>query len=359
MPSFHARFAVFLATLAAGCGGRAVVDEAAPFDTPRVDDCARRTPDAVPLGRIAPSPDGGGASGFGFAADEAFAYFYSEGRIWRVAKASGAPEPITPPGTGGGGIRLHDGSLFWSEDDAIFRAPASGGDPEYVGTAPAGWTISGQDLITVSGLDKGASVTRTPFGGGSSEEILAGDPGQQVHLVAGVGDGVLVKRTADLLLIPASGPLQTLADAGTTGFARLLEDGGFVYFGGFDADFIGVFRVPADGSAPPQTLLEGIPIATAIAGDTLYANVILRQPDNTFVGTLVRLPRFGGAFTAMTTTDAFALGTPPPGSWPAVAHQTGGLEADASRVYFIELCTDLQPAEYRLVSLPAYHVASP
>ena len=343
--------ALLLVTLTAGCGGRVVVDETAPFDTPRVDDCARRTPEAVPLGRIAPSSEGG-ANGFTLAADDGFVYFASEGRNWRVAKASGAPEPLTPPGSASDSRLVREGSsLFWSKDDEVFRAPASGGDPEYVGVSPDRWTISGQYLIASSGPEKGAALTRTPFGGGSSQEILPGDPEQAILNLAAAGDGVLVKRTADLLLVPTSdAPLQ-ISDTWGMSASRPLEDGGFVYFGGHYGP-PSLLRVAIDGGEP-QILVQGFAIDTTIVGDTLYANVILRQPDDTFVGRLVRLPSSGGTFTAMATTDS---STPPasPGWEPPYAYKASGLAADASRVYFIQLCTDV--AEYRLVSLPAYHV---
>jgi hypothetical protein len=346
---------LLLASLAAGCGGRSALDDTAGADTPRVADCVRRTPDAVPLARIAPLPGGGGADPFHFTSDEDYLYFASEGRIWRVAKASGAPQPLTPPGSAGGRVVIGGGSVFWSRDGEVFRAPAGGGDPEPIGVAPGEWTISGQDLVVTGPAAQPAPVTRTPFGGGPSQEILPADPQQHVRALVPAGDGVLVQRSQDLVLVPASGAPLQLAEA----FAMLggapVEDGGFAYFGAADPDTggpnPGLQRVAAGGGDAPEILLDGFPMALAIAGDTLYGNVVLQQPGDVFVGALVRLPKSGGAPTAMATTDAW-------GKSGVYGQNTGGLEADAGHVYFIESCTALEEPEYRLVSLPVDHVIS-
>jgi hypothetical protein len=362
-PSFAPTFTMLLLTgVAAGCGGRSALDDGALADTPRVADCVRRTPEAVPLARIAPLPGGGGADPFHFTSDQGFLYFASEGRIWRVAKASGAPQPLTPSGSAGGRVVVRGGSVFWSKGGDVFRVPSGGGDPEPIGAAPGPWTISGQDLVTAGPEQEPAPVIRTPFTGGPSQEILPADPQQFVDALVPVHDGVLVQRSQDLVLIPASGAPLQLAEATAAG-GPPVADGGFVYFGAEEPVISGpslgpgLQRVAVGGGAAPEILLDGFPVALAIAGDTLYAHVVLRRPDDVFVGALVHLPKSGGAPTAMATTDS--SGKAPSPSSPAIySAKTGGLEADAGHVYFIEVCTGLQEAEYRLVSLLVDHVLS-
>lgn len=351
---------LLLASLAAGCGARSALDGIEGADSPRVDDCERRTPDAVPLARIALLPEGGGGDPFHLASDEDHLYFASEGRIWRVAKASGAPEPLTPPGSAGGRVQLAGGSVFWSRDGEVFRAPAGGGDPELIGTAPGEWTISGQDLVTTGPALQSAPVVRTPFGGGPSQEILPADPEQYVRHLVPVGDGILVQRSRDLVLVPASGAPLPLAEASVTTAGPPVVEGGFAYFGADDPLTTGLkpalLRVAMGGGDATEMLLDGFPVAFAVAGDTLYANVVLRLSGEVFVGALVRLPQSGGALTAMATTNARGKASSPASSG-IYGHETGGLEADADHVYFIETCTALQ-VEYRLVSLPVDHVIS-
>ena len=353
---------LLLASLAAGCGGRSALGDAAGDDTPRVADCVRRTPDAVPLARIARPPGGGGADAFHFTSDKNYLYFASEGRIWRVAKASGAPQPLTPAGSAGGRVVLGGDSVFWSRDGQVFRAPAGGGDPELIGTAPGEWTISGQDLVTTGPAAQPAPVTRTPFGGGPSQEILPADPQQSVNTLVPVGDGVLVQRSQDLVLIPASSAPLQLAEATAAAGGFPMKDGGFAYFGAVNPLPTGtplspaLQRVATGGDAAPEILLDGFPVALAIAGDTLYVSIIFRRPGQVFAGALVRLPRAGGAPTVMATTDGFGMSSSPISSG-VYGHKTGGLEADGGHIYFIEKCTDHEE-EYRLVSLPVDHVTS-
>lgn len=354
---------LLLASLAAGCGARSSLDDddTAGADMPRVDDCVRQAPHAVPLARIAPLPEGGGADPFHLSSDEDHLYFASEGRIWRVAKASGAPQALTPAGSAGGRVMVGGGSVFWSKDGQVFRAPVGGGDPELVGTAPGVWTISGQDLVTAGPANEPAPVIRTPFGGGSSQEILPLDPEQFIRQLAPVGDGVLVQRSRDLVLIPASGvPLQ-LAEGGVMSGGDLAEGGGFVYFGAIDADDFSagpaLLRVAAGGGDASVRLLDGFVMDLALVDDTLYANVVLRRPGDVFVGVVVRLPSSGGAFTAMAKTDAWAPDSSP-GSMPVYGQDAGGLAADDDHVYLIQHCTEVLPPEYRLVSLPVDEVIS-
>ena len=87
-----------VAALSIGCGARSSLGElvaacdGVPCDTPRVADCKRLTPEAVPLARLAPSsPGAGDVSPFYLAADDEHIYFSSEGRIWRVSNN------FTPP----------------------------------------------------------------------------------------------------------------------------------------------------------------------------------------------------------------------------------------------------------------------
>ena len=47
---------LLLASLTAGCGARSTLDDTSSADINRVADCERRTPDAVPLARIAALP---------------------------------------------------------------------------------------------------------------------------------------------------------------------------------------------------------------------------------------------------------------------------------------------------------------
>jgi hypothetical protein len=362
MPSFVPTVAVLLfAGLASGGGARSALDESAVAETPRVTDCARQAPEAVPLARIVPLPGGKGADPFRLASDKDHVYFASEGRIWRVAKAFGAPQPLTPPGSAGSRVVISGDSVFWSKDGEVFRAPIGGGDPESIGTTPGEWTISGQDIVTAGPEAQPAPVIRTPFGGGPSQEILPEDPEQHVHMLAPAGDDVLVQRSHDLVLIPTSGAPLQLAKVGAKTFGPPAEDSGFVYFGARDPVKGGLepvlLRVATGGGGAPEVLLDGFVADLAVADDTLYANVVLRQPGGVFVGALVRLPKSGGAFTAMAKTDAYALGDSL-GGIPPFGESAGGLEADADHVYLVQKCTDNPQADYRLVSLPVDQVIS-
>ena len=256
---------------------------------------------------------------------------------------------------------LSGDSVFWSRDGEVFRAPKDGGDPELIGTTEGEWTISGQDLVATGPANEPAPVIRTPIGGGPSEEILPLDPETYVRTLVPLGDGILVQRSRDLLLIPASGAPLFLAEGTATGGGSPVAAGGFAYFGATDPLDFGkgprLQRVSISGGEAAEILLDGFPVAIAVAGDTLYTNVVLRRPDHTFVGTLVHLPASGGAATAMALTDASSEPASP-NSWGAYQHKTGGLQAGAERVYFFELCTEIEWAEYRLVSLPVDHVLS-
>src|ERR1051325_4477831 len=95
--------AAVCAAIALGCGPGVDVDEPGRSAEPRVEDCERLTPEATPLAVLAPSAQGvhGPVAPFHLADAATYVCFISEGRVFRIAKASGAAEPLTPPGSAG------------------------------------------------------------------------------------------------------------------------------------------------------------------------------------------------------------------------------------------------------------------
>lgn len=378
MARLHVAALVFLSrlmvpVLAAGCGARSNLQETDP-DTPRVADCGRWTPEAVPLGRLH-----GRSDPFHFSSDDVYLYFVSEDRVWRVAKASGAPEALTPPGFAGISLLAAEGSLFWRSDDgSVYRAPLAGGDPEVIGTAQGKWTIAAGALVTAGLPNKSAPVVRTPLDGGPVTEILPADPPGFVTGLTAVDGGVLVQRSSDVVLVPVNGAPVTVAKVSAAGASAPVTDGGLVYFGGI----WGLVGKPALGRAAPgeasapAVVLEGSSDAFAIAGDTVYARIVLPDapthtsspdlpdaPPGSLIrqGNLVRAPKAGGTPTVMTTTDSVTVVSSDAGGdvVGVLAYTTSGLAVDEAHVYFVELCTDRKDPEYRLVSLPADYTASP
>ncbi len=375
MARLHVAELVFLSRLmvpvfAAGCGARSSLQET-DADTPRVADCGRWTPEAVPLGRLH-----AGSDPWHFVSDDVYLYFVSEERVWRVAKASGAPEALTPPGFKGGGLRAAEGSLFWrASDGSIYRVPLAGGDPEVIGTAPGPWTIAANALVTAGPYGQPAPVVRTPLDGGPVTEILPAPPTGFVDALTAVDGGVLAQRSGDLVLVPVNGAPVTVAEVHAIGASAPVTNDGLVYFGGSLGPALEPYfllRAALGEASTPAVVLEGWPDAFAIEGDTVYARVVLpgaptqasspdiqNTPPGTLIrqGNLVRAPKAGGPLTVMTTTDSFQLISP---SGPSAFGQTtSGLAVDEAHVYFVELCTDRKGADYRLVSLPVDYTASP
>lgn len=360
---------LLLPLLAAGCGARSSLEEAGP-DAPRVADCERWTPDAVPLGRLA-----GDSDAWHFTSDGAYLYFISEDRVFRVAKAAGAPQALTPPGSGGGGLLIAEGSLFWrGSDHSIYRVPLTGGDPEVIGTAPGTWTIATGALITAGPPNEPAPVLRTPLDGGPATEILPADSTGHVSALTAVDGGVLVQRSHDLVLVPLNGAPMTVAKIEATLGTPPITDGEIVYFSAESKSILepALKRTALEEGSTPEVLLEGWPDAVAIHEDMLYTRIVLPEaptqtsspdypdaPAGTLFqqGNLVRIPKAGGAPTVMTTTDSFRLISP--SGAKAFGESTSGIAVDAAHVYFIELCTDVSGGEYRLVSLPVDYAASP
>lgn len=359
--------------LAAGCGARSNLQET-DADTPRVVDCERWTPEAVPLGRLH-----AGSDPWHFSSDDDYLYFISEERVWRVAKASGAPDALTPPGFPGSGLLAAEGGLFWrNKDGSIYRVPLAGGDPEVIGTAPGMWTIAAGALVTAGLPNQPAPVVRTPLDGGPVTEILPADPPGSVMGLTAVDGGVLVQRSGDVVLVPVNGAPVTVAKVSASGGSAPVMDGSLVYFSAsLSPDPKPTLLRAAPGEAP-AVVLEGWSDAIAIAGDTVYARIVLpgapthesspdmpdAPPGSLFrQGNLVRAPKAGGTPTVMTTTDSFNLTSSDVGGafGGVFGDATSGLAVDEAHVYFVELCTDRKGKgpEYRLVSLPADYTASP
>lgn len=357
--------------LAVGCGARSNLQEP-DADTPRVEDCERWTPDAVPLGRLH-----AGSDPWHFSSDDYYLYFLSEERLWRVAKVSGAPEALTPPGFPGGGLQAAGGSFFWrNKDESVYRVPLAGGDPEVIGTAPGLWTIAAGALVTAGPANQPAPVVRTPLDGGPATEILPADPEGWVLALTAVDGGVLVQRSNDVVLVPVNGAPVTVAKVSMSGGSAPAADGGLVYFSARLKSHPTPSLVRAAPGEAPAVVLEGWSDAFVIEGDTLYARIVLPSapthesspdmpdapPGSLFrQGNLVRAPKAGGTPTVMTTTDSFNLSTSANGgAFGAIfGNSTSGLAVDEAHVYFVELCTDIKGPEYRLVSLPADYTASP
>jgi hypothetical protein len=354
-----------VAALSIGCGARTspgelgAVCDGVPCDTPRVPDCKRLTPEAVPLARLAPSsPGAGDVSGFHFAADDHHLYFFSEGRIWRVAKRGGAPETVSPAGSGGNRIHVIGDTLVWSKGGDILRMAKTGGTPTTVATFPNSplWTLIGSDILSVEPQQTPAPLLITPLFDGTSSELLPTIPDSFVHEIGEDGEAALVQRSQDLLTVPLNGdPPAVLTTFSSSGSAPPLADATSIYFGARPPDSLdpAIYRLLKQPGATPEVLLSGFPVSTALDGVTLYANIALPNPDGTYTGALVHLPASGGDPVKMAATDV-------KGTVTTFQETTAGLIVGDEYVYFIESCdpTDDGTA-YRLVSLPKGHVASP
>jgi hypothetical protein len=357
--------ALAVAALSTGCGARSSLGEVVaacdgvPCDTPRVADCKRLTPEAVPLARLAPSsPGAGDVSGFYFAADDEHLYFYSEGRIWRVSKKAGAPVALSPTDSGGGELHLTGDTLVWAKGGEIRRMVKTGGTPTTVVTFPSHplLTVIGSDILSVEPQQKPAPIVITSLVDGTSSELLPSTPDTFVHEIGADGESALVQRSQDLLTVPLNGdPPAVLTTFSATGAAPPLADATSIYFGARPPDSLhpALYRALKQPGSTPEVLLDGFPVSTALDGATLYAKIALRNPDGTYTGALVHVPASGGDLVKMAATDAKGNGS-------TFQESTSGLIVGDEYVYFIESCDPSDDGSaYRLVSLPKDHVASP
>lgn len=359
--------AAVYAAVALGCGARSdLLEEPDRSAEPRVEDCERLTPEATPLAVLAPSDsvDGTGVDPFHLADDDTYLYFISEGRVFRIAKAAGAAEPLTPPGSAGGRIHVTADALVWSKGGDIQRAPLDGGDPTLVVEleAPLSWDVVAGFIISSGPYPEPSPVLRTPLAGGPSEELMAApDPDNFVQKIGADGDAALVERASDLLAVPVNGgPVVVLAEGTSRGAAPPVADGEAVYFGASSGPVLtdmALFRQPK-ASGSPTALVLGFPVWVALDEDDVYANVALPQPDGAHAGAIVRVPKAGGVPVKVADTDAKSLS----GSGSGFQYSTAGHVVDDENVYFIELCVS-QPGDatyaYRLVSLPKDFTAAP
>lgn len=199
---------------AAGCGARSSPGEVAATcdgvacDTPRVPDCKRLTPEAVPLARLAPSsPGAGDVNAFALTADHDHLYYFSEGRIWRVSMKAGAPEALTPAGSGGSRILVSGDTLVWSKQGEIRRMPKTGGALTTAATFPTIplWTVIGFDILSSEQQKMPAPILITPLFNGTPSELLPSSADTFVYDIGEDGDTALVQRSQDLLTVPLNG----------------------------------------------------------------------------------------------------------------------------------------------------------
>ena len=311
---------------------------------PRVDDCVRAAPDAVPIAELPRSH---------VLADDGYLYFTGFSQVFRLAMAGGEPEALTPPGSVHVNVRyLDDGFLYWKEEDVVHRVPTTGGEPEalveVVGNAL--WAPADQAIVWSGPYPEPGPVHRTSLATGDTTEIMAADPEQFTQGIAIHGERAIVALSRSLVSVPLEGgePQVLVGDVGMSGL--VVTNDGQAYFGGsFSPGPIGVYRVDMDQPSSVHLVVLGLPVAIAFDDAALYAHVI---PDDATVektyGRIVRVPLSGG-------DAAFLSGT---SSWTAGGKGFGpyGVPSDAlvvsgCNVYFIEECTDLPGDEGRLVTM--------
>src|SRR5262249_50231855 len=164
--------------LCAGCGARDALDstfECKPLEITHVQECARLDPDALPIARLASAPGSDpfeGVDGFHLASDGESLYFASEGRIFRVSVRGGAPEPLTPPDSGGSHLQFADGFVYWRGHAAVMRVSAHGGAVESLVELPKGtqWAVA-PDAILSWTFPGPSPLYRTSFSTGETTEV--------------------------------------------------------------------------------------------------------------------------------------------------------------------------------------------
>ncbi|NUO49338.1 MAG: hypothetical protein HOV80_10825 [Polyangiaceae bacterium] len=348
---------VFCVALGSGCSAEIELrpeDETEPEDeeelpectpdlTPRVEDCARGTSDAVPVARVT-------GDGFHFAADQEFLYYIDDFRPVRLSMSGGEPEALTPHDSAGQDIKYADGFVYWTGDDVLFRVPATGGDPEPLLELEHGshWAIAGDYILSAGPYVSPSAVYRTSMTTKETTEILAEDPEQPVWDI-GVGTGrALVARMHSVVSVPLEGgEPQVLSDRGAGGLQPPFEHDGQAYYvgsaplGGNLAT--GTVRVDIDKPSTPELFMPGYGLAYAVDDDALYAHIIPQPTGGEMNRSRVVRAPFSGEEPAFVTYTSSTSGS----GWNAWSN---GLVVSGCNVYFIEKCDDGDPNELRIVT---------
>lgn len=336
--------------LALACGARTDLDagedeeilECTADLTPRVEDCARAVPGAVPLAQLLDTK---------IVADDDFLYYASGGQVFRLPMIGGQPEALTPPGSAYGAIQLtEDGLLYWLHEGVVMRVPRAGGEPEPVVDAgiaePSTWTIAGDVIVWSSPFLEPGPLYRTSLTTGDTKEILGADPKWVVLALAIGPERALVVRNNDLLSISlAGGEPQVLAAGGIAGIPPIVR-GNEVYFGGGISQQAGIYRVDLETPLGPELVLPGFPNGFVFDDDVLYANIIpLSEGSDEVRGRIVRAPLSGGEPAFISYTDSFCRrGGCTAGSHPLIVA--------GCNVYFLDRCLADPPGrETRLVTV--------
>ncbi|NUO49340.1 MAG: hypothetical protein HOV80_10835 [Polyangiaceae bacterium] len=312
--------------------------------TPRVEDCARAAPDAVPIAALSSSY---------VVADGEFLYYASEGRVVRLSMIGGEPEALTPPDSINVGIRyIADGSLYWMQEGVVQRVPTTGGEPEpVVEIAPnAVWAIADLAILSSGPYGDPSPLYRTSLTTYETTELLAADPEQSIQEIAVDGDRALVELSNSLVAVPlGGGEPQLLASGGHMVGAPPIVRDGEVYFG---ARFLpptletGLYRVDLDEPSTPELFLPGFPIAFAFDDDALFAHVVPQPATNGITnGQIVRASIKGGDTAVITDTSSYAEGG-------VVTWSSSALVVSGCNLYFIERCISEPPtSEARLLTM--------
>lgn len=351
--------------IVAGCGARTDLDLASSEDSPeyepvcseqqpaaRVPDCARATPSAVPLARLARDPGSDsfdGVDSFHLATDGEAIFYVSEGRVFRTPMADGITEALTPPGSADGWVRYADGFVYWEDDDVVQRVPARGGLVEPLVEVPptAIWAVAGDAILSTGAANQPSPLYRTSLTTGETTEIIAEDPDQPIRSMRVDGDRVLVMYSDSLVTVPVTGgDVEVLASMSMSGGEPPIANEAYVYFGAMTFPTHGLYRILRDKPSAPELFLPGFPVSVALAGDDVFANVVpnLEDGEEETIGELMRAPVRGGDPEHITFTDARR--TP-----SFIANSTAGLLVAECTLYVIEECTDEPINEYRLVAL--------
>jgi hypothetical protein len=311
--------------------------------TPRVEECARAAPDAVPLATL---------FGSHLAADDEFLYFTSENQVFRLSTLGGEPEALTPPGSASGAIQYPgDGFLYWKHDDVVLRVPKTGGEPEpLVEMAPnAIWAVADEAILSTGTYPDPSPLYRTSLITGQTTELLAVDSEQSIQDIGVEADHALVALSHSLIAVPLGGGEPQLLASGTLFGAPPLAHDGQVYFGAYflepDHHELGIYRVDVDEPSTPELVLSGFPVAFVFEDDALYAHIIPKPGiDEMTQGRIVRAPLSGEAPAFITDTSSWS--TEPYGA------PSNALIVSGCNLYFIERCTTDPPGtEARLVTM--------
>jgi hypothetical protein len=264
----------------------------------------------------------------GVAVDDDAIFFRTFGphTVWRMPASGGDATRVWSGAVGifGAGLEVKDGFAYWSGLDAerdgleaVFRAPASGGAAQRVGTLPSlcaaygGLAVDDTNVYaaTIACSLGQATVSAIPLGGGDARVLFRDDAWtigglalahDAVVITAATGDGDSdeddVGSYGEVLAVPKrGGPARVLAHVTYAG--PIATDGDSAYW----IDEGALFSAPLDGSGGVATLASGLRPASSIAVDArgVYVGVGGTRTTHLHQGSVAFVPKSGGSVTVL------------------------------------------------------------